>query len=124
VIESGGTLGLGGSVSLTDLGNLVNNGGVVVLSGALNLGGGTLDNTPSGVFSNLVISGGTVFSGTIFAQDGILSLSSATFISINYQGDLAIGESESLTGGSGLTVESGGTPDNDGAATLSSGGAV
>src|SRR5262249_23633505 len=78
--------------------------GVVVLSGLLDLGGGTLENTPDGTFSDLVISGGTVLSGTIFAEDGTLGLPGATFDAVTFQGGLAVGTGASLTVLDGLKV--------------------
>src|SRR5262249_28045224 len=88
---------------------------------ALNLGGATLDNAASGTFSNLVVSGGTILSGTILRDGGVLSLTSATFTAITCQGDLAIASGGSLAVASGLTVASGGVL-NNGTVAVQSGG--
>jgi hypothetical protein len=108
-VESGGTLDLQTDITLAQLegsGITVDAGGVLEISGSLDLGGGILDIADTGLFGDIVLTNGaTIANGTIFPDGGTLTLDSgATFDGITYQGELDIPEYVTLYTLDGLTV--------------------
>jgi hypothetical protein len=110
IVESGGTLDPQDYVTLSDIegGSVtIEPGGTLEISGTLDLQGGTLDIAATGVFSNLVLTGGgTIENGTIVPDGGMISLSGGTLDNITYLGELDIPDFASLAFANGLTVES------------------
>ena len=102
VIDGGGTLELDQNVTLAALtgagpggGSIDNEGGQLVLTGTLDLGGGTLGVDAGGLFGVLSLSG-TVANGTIAPGDGVLALSGTTLDGIGVLGTLDVGNGASL----------------------------
>ena len=122
-IEAGGTLELASYVTLTELdstGAVVNNGGTLLIgsangfyAGTLDLGGGTMDVAPTGLFSDVVVSDGTLANGMVQLDGGSLAFGSGDDLSgITWRGTLALAYDTALSIANGLTVQtaSGGSP--------------
>ncbi len=103
---AGSTLELAVATSLAALrgGTIINNGGVLRLDAALDLGGDTLDLAASGRFSNVLL-GGSLANGTVLPDGGTLTLAQGTVNNVTWRGllDLA-SQTISLNVVNGLTV--------------------
>ncbi len=106
-IEAGGTLARLDATTLADLtsGGIVNNGGTLLLSGSLDLQGGTMALSPANMFSHVDLTGdGTIGNGTIVPAGGQFHMLGGTFAAIVYQGELALADNAILSTAGGLTV--------------------
>jgi len=121
-LDSVGTLDLQGP--LTDLDGVTGDGGVLLIGGSLDLGGGTLDVRPTGPTSTVEVSRtATLADGTVIADGGTLALNRTAILqAITWQGPLTFAYGQQLNVVGGLTVEAaGGAP---GSIDLSAGGGL
>ena len=103
-IAAGSTLDEQTSISLTALGSIAN-AGLLLFSGTLDLGGGTMDVKPGTSLADVAITG-AVQNGTIFEDGGSLALAGATLSAIALLGPLAPGANAGVTVMNGLSVRS------------------
>jgi hypothetical protein len=101
-LASGGSLYLGGSFTLAELGKVTNSGGTVYIQGTLDNAGGTLDGS-SGL-GQVVLDGGTIQGGTVIPSGlgGFSNQRGNTLSGVTYDGTLDVsgrGDSADLAGG-------------------------
>jgi hypothetical protein len=106
-LASGSGLGLGGSFTVSSLGNMTNSGGTVSIEGTLDNMGGTLDG--SNVLGQAVLDGGTIQGGTVTPSGLSFSSSRGTLSGVTYDGtlDLHRGASVELANGTVVNDASG-----------------
>jgi hypothetical protein len=104
-LGAGALLAIAQNLTLAGLGQVSNSAGKLVLSGTLDLAGGTLD-TASGAFARTTISG-TVRSGTIYGHGGALALPGVTLDGITLRGTLDISQPLNATTGYTVTIANG-----------------
>lgn len=106
-LDAGATLARLDNTTLSDLtgGGIVNNGGTLVVSGLLDLQGGTMDIAPTGLFSTVdVTEHGTIVNGTIVQNGGFFSPSGGILDEVVLRGGLDIPLFETIHAINGLTV--------------------
>ena len=97
VVAADATLDIGGAVTPGALGSIAG-AGLLQFSGALDLGGGTLDARPGAAFANTLASG-TLAHGTVLAAGGTIALDNATLDDITWIGTLRALTPLSVQGG-------------------------
>jgi hypothetical protein len=114
-IAAGGTLDLLGARTLSGdtvagLGSVTSTGGLLLVSGLLDLGGGTLDVAATGPLSEFEVAG-QLANGTVDANAGAILLENGAILNgVTWQGTLTIFASESVAGvagGNGINVVDG-----------------
>jgi hypothetical protein len=106
-VNSGGLLDVSHTETLVGgalpgLGNVTNNGGVIGF-GILDLNGGTLDVTPTGLFSYMFAS--TVEHGTVKLDGGTIDQRGGTLDDTTLLGTLKLGRASSLSIVNGMTIK-------------------
>ena len=113
IVVAGGTLALNSNVTLGALlaGSITVQSGLLLLGGALDLGGATLDLAAGTAFANLSLSG-SIVGGTLREAGGLLAFAAGTLDAITLDGGLTIGAGtayirDGLAGTGPITVAGG-----------------
>ena len=114
ISESGGTLNLGGSLTLAQLGTVNHTGGVINITGTLDDTGTTLNvGTGTALGAVVLASDGTIKNGTIADAGSGLTFSGGTLDGVTYQGPLNLSQaSSSLYIKDGITLTGAGGSGN------------
>ena len=102
-IAAGGTLDLLGARTLSGdtvagLGSVTSTGGLLLVDGSLNLGGGTLDLAATGPLSEFGVAG-ALANGTVDADAGAILLENGAILNgVTWQGTLTVFGTESIAG--------------------------
>jgi hypothetical protein len=111
-IAAGGTLQIYGSLTVAQLGTIIDAPSAVLNeTGTLDLAGGVLDINPATLVGEVLLSNGTLANGTVYENGGSLAFANGYLSDITVLGPLTAGGS-GIYVENGLTVEtaSGGTP--------------
>ena len=114
ISESAGTLNLGGSLTLAQLGTVNHTGGVINITGTLDDTGTTLNvGTGTALGAVVLASNGTIKNGTIADAGSGLTFSGGTLDGVTYQGPLNLSQaSSSLYIKDGITLTGAGGSGN------------